>query len=197
MSNWQRVAISRQSEFKTREANSGSELYIEGYFAVFGGYYDLGGGNMERVDRHAFDETIGGDIRALTNHDTTLVLGRSSAGTLKLSVDEYGLYGSILINPGDTDAMNLYARVQRGDVNQCSFGFDIEQQDYELHDDGSVLWTLKKVKLWEVSCCTFPAYEDTAIAARAADRDEINKKLLTTWRERTKNKLKGAENNGT
>ena len=191
---WKRTAINREHDFSTREADG--NLYIEGYFAVFDGFYDLWDGDQERVDRHAFDETISGDVRALTNHDTTRVLGRTSARTLVLRIDEHGLWGSILINRNDQDAMNMYARVQRGDVSQCSFGFDILSEDYEKRADGSILWTIRKVKLWEVSCCTFPAYEDTAIAARSAEHDDIRRRALESWRIKTKQKLKGDNNLG-
>ena len=87
--------------------------------------------------------------------------------------------------------MNLYARVQRGDVDQCSFGFDILSEDYDVRDDGSVHWTIKKVKLYEVSVCTFPAYEETNVQARSAERDEIKRKALEAWKLRTLAKLKG------
>lgn len=192
---WCRTAINKEPQFETREADG--NLYIEGYFAVFDGFYDLYGGDQERIDAHAFDDTIGGDIRALINHDSTLVLGRTAAHTLDLHVDNRGLWGSVLINRADQDAMNLYARVQRGDVSQCSFGFDILSERYEQRDDGSMLWIIERVKLWEVSCCTFPAYEDTAIAARSAEHDEIIKRARDAWKIRAHERLKGDDAHGT
>ena len=156
------------SEFQTRE--DGEDLKIEGYFAVFNSIYDIGAGMSEEVAPGAFSETLSGDIRALVNHDTTLVLGRTSAHTLELREDTRGLWGSISINPNDTDAMNLYQRVKRGDVSQCSFGFDILEEDTEIHENGDVHWTIKKVKLYEVSVCTFPAYKETNLSARSAQK---------------------------
>lgn len=79
----------------------------------------MGDGFTEQIDPHAFDDQLGGDVRALIDHDTRLVLGRTCAGTLTLRVDEHGLWGSIAVNEGDQDALNLYARVQRGDVSQA------------------------------------------------------------------------------
>ena len=93
----------------------------------------------------------------MCDHDTRIVLGRTAAGTLTLTEDERGLYGVIKINTADGDAMNLYARVQRGDVSQCSFGFDILDEEYIINPDGSELWLIRKVKLYEVSVVTFPA----------------------------------------
>ena len=106
-----------------------------------------------------FSNTLSRDIRALVNHDTTLVLGRNKANTLGLREDSRGLFGDITINPNDSDAMNLYARVERGDVDQCSIGFDIIKEDTDFREDGSIHWTIREVVLYEVSCCTFPAYE--------------------------------------
>lgn len=176
------------SEFQTRE--DGEDLKIEGYFAVFNSIYDIGAGMSEEVAPGAFSETLSGDIRALVNHDTTLVLGRTSAHTLELREDTRGLWGSISINPNDTDAMNLYQRVKRGDVSQCSFGFDILEEDTEIHENGDVHWTIKKVKLYEVSCCTFPAYESTNISARSEERDRLLERKAEAWRTKMKERIK-------
>ena len=170
-----------QTGFEVRE--EAEQLHITGYFSVFGGTYEIGPGMTESVDRHAFDNTLGGDIRALTNHDTSMVLGRTKAHTLELRVDEHGLWGDITINPNDQDAMNLYERVKRGDVDQCSFGFNIVSEETEFRDDGSIHWTITEVELHEVSVCTFPAYEDTNVSARQAQREELSKNRLQDWKE--------------
>ena len=175
------------AQFQTRE--DGEDLYIEGYFAVFNSIYDIGYGMSESIAPHAFDNTISEDVRALINHDTTLVLGRTSAHTLELRQDERGLWGKIAINPNDSDAMNLYARVKRGDVTQCSFGFDIISEDTEFSENGDVHWTIREVKLYEVSCCTFPAYEETSISARTRDLEEIKKRRTEAWKESMKKRI--------
>ena len=175
------------SKFETRE--DGENLEITGYFAVFNSNYEIAPGMNESIAPGAFDGTLSGDIRALVNHDTTLVLGRTAAHTLELKQDERGLWGKIRINPKDTDAMNLYERVKRGDVSQCSFGFEITDEESSISDDGSVHWTIKGVKLYEVSCCTVPAYESTNISARSTERDEILKRELEAWKEKTKERL--------
>ena len=176
------------TEFNTRE--DGEELTIEGYFAVFNSNYDLGMGMSESIAPGAFTSSLAGDIRALINHDTTLVLGRTSAHTFEIRQDEHGLWGEITVNPKDSDAMNLYERVKRGDVNQCSFGFDITDEESSVSENGDVHWTIKGVNLYEVSCCTFPAYESTNISARSAERDIILKREMTNWREKMKERLK-------
>ncbi|MBR3297559.1 MAG: HK97 family phage prohead protease, partial [Firmicutes bacterium] len=151
-------------------------------------------GCTESVAPGAFTDELSSDVRALIDHESRLVLGRTTAGTLELKEDEHGLWGGIDINPNDTEAMNLYARVQRGDVSQCSFGFNILDEEHEKHEDGSHHFTIRKVKLYEVSCCTFPAYEDTSISARKADIEEIEKREADVWREERKKRLKEAMN---
>lgn len=177
------------SEFNTRE--DGEALSIEGYFAVFNSTYNIMPGMSESVAPGAFTDTISGDVRALINHDTGLVLGRTKAGTLTLRQDERGLWGHIDINLDDSDAMNLYARVKRHDVDQCSFGFDILDEETEAREDGSVHWTIKKVELYEVSVCTFPAYEETSVNARKKDADTIRARQTEVWKLDMKKKLKG------
>lgn len=179
------------SEFKTRD-DSG-ELRIEGYFAVFNSDYDIAPGMSESVAQGAFSNTLGGDVRALIDHETMYVLGRNQAGTLELREDAHGLWGSILINPNDQDAMNLYSRVQRGDVNQCSFGFEILSEETDFREDGSVHWTITEVRLYEVSVCTFPAYSETSVQARENDYQEIRKRKTEAWRAEMMNKLKGVK----
>jgi len=176
------------SNFNTRE--DGENPRIEGYFAVFNSNYEIFHGCTESIAPGAFTDELHADVRALIDHDTRLVLGRTTAGTLELREDEHGLWGGIDINPNDTEAMNLYARVKRGDVSQCSFGFNILDEEHEDRGDGTHHWTIKKVRLFEVSCCTFPAYEETAISARKADIAEIEKRKLDVWKEETRKKLK-------
>ena len=191
---YERTALVRDGKFTTR-AEDGN-LYIEGYFAVFGSEYRMWENAIETIDEDAFNETIDGDVRALVNHDSTLVLGRTTAGTLTLRVDRTGLWGSILINQSDQDAMNLYERVKRGDVSQCSFGFDILDQSTEVMENGTTVLILKKVKLYEVSVVTFPAYEDTSVTARKKDYEEIQKRKKELWQKEMIQRLKGV-NNGT
>lgn len=176
------------AKFNARDDDNSPK--IEGYFAVFDSVYNIAPGMSESIAAGAFDGTLSGDIRALVNHDTTLVLGRTAAHTLELRQDEHGLWGSISINPKDGDAMNLYERVRRGDVNQCSFGFDVTDEESSISDNGDVHWTIKAVKLYEVSCCTFPAYETTNISARASERDAIRGREREAWAERMKARLK-------
>ena len=149
------------------------------------------GGAYEEIAPEAFDSTMSNDIRALTNHDDTLVLGRTKVGTLRLRTDTRGLWGEIDINENDSDAMNLYERVKRGDVDQCSFGFNIVREETDWRDDGTVKWTIREVDLHEVSVCTFPAYEDTGVQARHAQVEQYQQKQMEQWRSNATKRLKG------
>ena len=176
------------TEFQTRDDDG--NLAIEGYFAVFNSVYEIGPGMSESIAPGAFSNSISGDVRALINHDTTLVLGRTKSNTLQLKEDSHGLWGHIDINPNDGDAMNLYERVKRGDVDQCSFGFEIRSEETDIDADGNVHWTITDVDpLYEVSCCTFPAYSETSIAARSKEADELKERQAEAWRAKIKERL--------
>ena len=191
MSDWQKVTRARRADFKTRE--DGEDLIIEGYFIVFNQPYSTFYGVEEYVDPHAIDEnTDTSDVRALTDHLSHLVLGRSTAGTLTWSIDDVGLFGTIPINRRDLDAVNLHARVQRGDVDQASFGFDEDDVEWIDLPDGRVQRIIRHIsKLWEISVCTFPAYEQTSVSAR--DRDsaaQLKDELAAHKKENLKRRFK-------
>lgn len=183
-----RQVRSTASEFKTRTDDEG-DMFINGYFSVFNSDYQIFDGASESIAETAFDGALSDDIRCLIDHETRLVLGRTKANTLTLKTDNRGLWGEVKINPYDQDAVNLYERVKRGDVDQCSFGFDILDEEFE--DRGtSVHWTIKKVKLYEVSVVTFPAYTETSVSARKKDLETIKKRTLEFDKERLMKALK-------
>lgn len=158
-------------------------------FATFTGEYDMGYGCYERIDPHAFDDTINDDIRILFNHDSGVVLGRTRANTAELRIGPDGLDGDVKINEKDSEAMDVYERVKRGDITGCSFGFDIIDESVENRADGTALFTLRKVKLYECSVCTFPAYTATSASARSGD----NAAHIKAFKYRMKERLKHVE----
>ena len=173
-----------------RAAGTEKAPKIEAYFAVFGDRYEFAKGCYETIDPAAFDGQLNGDVRALADHDSRLVLGRTTAGTLTLRADAHGLWGSISINEKDQDAMNLYARVQRGDVSQCSFGFEILDEECITEADGSLHYVIRKVKLYEVSVVTFPAYKDTIAQARSQSVKEFKQRDFERWKAEMLAKLR-------
>lgn len=143
-----------------------------GYAAVFNSTTELWGGFFERVAPGAFAKSIkADDIRALWNHNSDHLLGRTKAGTLILEEDSRGLRYEI-IRPETSLARDLEVLIKRGDVTQSSFGFNIVEQalKYDKPND-SVTRTLVEVRLFDVSPVTFPAYESTEVHVRANDRN--------------------------
>ena len=180
-------------KLKTR-ADGETDMYIEGYFVVYNRETELWPGYFEQVDPEALNNTLGNDIKALANHDSTLVLGRNKAGTLELKSDGHGLWGSVKINPNDSDAMNLYERVRRQDVSQCSFGFNVLDEEDEWRDDGTIHTTLKDIDLREISIVTFPAYEETGVQARKKDFEQQRERQLDVRKKKLKERLKNYGN---
>ncbi|MFM1525263.1 MULTISPECIES: HK97 family phage prohead protease [Helcococcus] len=173
-------------------ADTDEDLVIEGYFALFDDETELWNGYFEKINRSAFDKTLKGepDIRALFDHDTAKILGRTKNNTLVLRVDKKGLFGRIKINRNDTEAMNLYERVKRGDIDQCSFGFSILDQDVREGNNGSYHVEIRDLELFEVSVVTFPAYSNTSVSARKKDFENQKKNNHEAWKKRMKEKLK-------
>ena len=142
---------------------------IAGYAAVFGQQSVLLYGQFrEVIERGAFAGDLTGDVRALWNHDTNMPLGRTKAGTLALEEDAHGL--RVEIDPPATSwGRDAVESIRRGDVDQMSFGFDVVDDDWAQLDDGTLVRTLRKVKLYEVSPVVFPAYPQTAVSVRGGD----------------------------
>lgn len=181
-----------KTNFKTRESENGDK-YIEGYFIRFNEETELWPGVFEEVAPESIDNSLkNNDIRALFNHDTGFVLGRTGNNTVKLKKEKEGLYGSVKINLKDSQALDAYARIERGDVNACSFGFNIIKEDIHDREDGTVKFTLREIDLHEVSPCTFPAYPTTSIQARKKDISQHKERQLRLKKEKLKARLKNA-----
>lgn len=184
-------------DIETREDDSSNDLFVEGYFSVFNEIYNVWDGATESIRQGAFTDSMNGDVRALYNHNTDVVLGRTTNGTLELRQDDKGLWGRIKLNKKDTEAMNVYQRIARGDITGCSFGFDIEKEERTINEDGSVHFEITKVNpLFEISPCVFPAYEATRIEARGRELENIKKREHDVWVEKMKQRLKGEIENG-
>lgn len=192
--------IMKMKNAKIRE--EGGKRYLEGYFAVFGELYQVWDGWIETIERGAFARYLasGEDVKVLWNHDSNIVLGSTENGTASLREDESGLFGSVEINENDSEAVSAYARVARGDVDGCSFGFDIARQEEWWDDEGIYHTKITEVDpLYEVSPCTFPAYKATSISARAKDSlndakkryKEAQEQKKREWRKSMFERLKG------
>lgn len=194
--------IMKMRNTKIRE--EGGKRYLEGYFAVFGEPYQVFDGWVESIERGAFARYLatGEDVKVLWNHDSNIVLGSTANRTAMLKEDETGLWGSVEINENDQEAVNAYARINRGDVDGCSFGFDIARQEDWWDEEGVYRTKITEVDpLYEVSPCTFPAYKATSISARNKESlenarekfREAQEQERNKWRETMRKRLKGEE----
>lgn len=179
----------------TRSENNDNDLYVEGYFAIFNSETKVWRNQYEQIAKGCFADAIkNDDIRCLFNHDDKLVLGRNTSGTLELHEDSKGLWGRVKINCDDTQAMDIYQRVKRGDISGCSFGFyptDVKTEMVE-RDDGSIEFhnTVVHANMDEVSICTYPAYKDTEIQARSRDNEKLRTENIENKRKILRERLK-------
>jgi HK97 family phage prohead protease len=175
----------------------GDSAFIKGYAAKFNTLSSNLGGFVEQVAPSAFEESVNRehDVRALFNHDPNIVLGRTRSGTLKLRNDDIGLEYEAEGNMKKRSVRDLVADIERQDVDQSSFGFRTLEDDWSTTDEDYPLRTLIRVRLYDVSPATIPAYPDTTVAIRsladiteqpieelveAAGRDELRSFLLET-----------------
>jgi HK97 family phage prohead protease len=174
----------------TRDSETPEERIIEGYFALYESETELWKDSFEIITKGAFDNTLNNDIRALWNHNTQYVLGRSKNGSLELKADEKGLFGIIKL-PNTQYAEDLHELVKRGDIDQCSFGFNILDEDLEELASGGYRWRINEIDLHEISVVTFPAYENTTVQARTKQIEEIEQRKLQEKKDELSKRLKG------
>lgn len=158
-------------------AADGEPDRIEGYAAVYGVWSERLWGFVEQIAPGFFDGVLGDDVRALWQHDASFVLGRSTNGTLRLASDERGL--RVVITPPDTSwARDALVSIRRGDVNQMSFGFDVEKDRWEQAEGEDVMrrTLVRASRLYDVSPVTFPAYPATTVEVRQRV-DELRARL--------------------
>lgn len=142
-----------------QRADSESATTIVGHAAVFNKLSENLGGFQERINKGAFDDVLGDDVRAFFNHDPNHLLARSTSGTLRLSTDEEGLKYEFDV-PDTTSGRDLLVSMKRGDITQSSFAFTVEDDSWES-ENGMNIRTIKKVKrLYDVSPVSIPAYPD-------------------------------------
>lgn len=150
------------------EERADGKKTMRGHAAVFNQLSEDLGGFREQIAPGAFAEAIEkDDVRFLLNHEG-LSLARTVAKTLRLAEDARGLAFEADINPDDPDWQRLLPKVVRGDISQMSFGFSVRPggQDWAKDDEGRTIRTLKKLRLFDVSPVTYPAYPQTDIAVR-------------------------------
>ena len=160
------MANKKEIRYFPIEMRVDQEGRIEGYAAIFDKWSEDLGWFRERIKQGAFKNTIKKeDIRALFNHDPNYVLGRNKAETLELAEDKKGL--QFRVSPPEAQwAKDLYASVDRGDIDQASFGFEAVRDEWD-HNKEPAERDLIEVKLFDVSIVTYPAYPQTNVSARS------------------------------
>lgn len=184
-----------------REGGEGSEMVVEGYFALYDDETQLAPNVREVIRAGAFDAALRDrDVLALYGHEHNSVLGRTSSGTLALRSDAKGLYGTVSL-PNTTLGRDVYELVKRGDLKGCSFGFPPgEKKRAEVLPGGVVRYELLEMDLREVSITPIPAYPNSSIQARSAEaaalvaenlrekKDALKKRLEETHVKATENR---------
>ncbi|MEC2916870.1 HK97 family phage prohead protease [Bacillus cereus] len=152
------------TKLSTRDATEEHPSKITGYAAVFNSKTTIGGWFDEVIEPGAFARSLSenSDIRALFNHNWDNVLGRTKSGTLRLEEDEKGLKFEIEL-PNTSVGRDLAESMSRGDINQCSFGFWITEENWDYSVEPA-LRTIKEVELYEISVVSIPAYDDTEVS---------------------------------
>lgn len=143
---------------------------IIGYGSVFNSRSEPLWGFREIIKPGAFDDVLGDDVRGLFNHDPNFILGRSAAGTLKLTTDERGLRYDIEAPDTQTIRDLVLAPMLRGDVNQSSFAFRVARdgEDWYEDDEGVVIREISRFsRLFDVSPVTYPAYQEADSGVRS------------------------------
>lgn len=157
----------RFTSFREFRAEGDGNL-LRGHFSTYGDPYSLGGFD-EQIAPGAFDQTFDDDVRALFNHDPNYPLGRTKAGTLRISDSEDGPIAEIDL---PESATMMREAIERGDVDQMSFGFTVAEDSWQVVDEetGRELRTITKIgRLFDVSPVTFPANPNTDIAMRSLE----------------------------
>lgn len=157
-------------EIETREVNGKQRPSIRGLAVPYNKRSaPIAGMFREEFKPGAFTAHLAGnpDVRAFAHHDSKRVLGRTSAGTLRLREDSAGVHFEIDL-PDTTDGNDMVESIRRGDISGMSFGFRTVTDKWRM-DGGEELREVFAAELVEVSPVTFPAYGDTTVAVRSLE----------------------------
>jgi HK97 family phage prohead protease len=154
-------------------AESGEVPKIYGTAAVYNQatvIETFAGSFSETIEPGFFDDVLGDDVRALWNHNTDLVLGRTKSGTLELQ-DQAGGLGVKIDPPATQWGRDALTSISRGDVDQMSFAFSVKMNGDEWRETESGLVRVLKrggcKQLYDVSPVSFPAYPTTSVGVRS------------------------------
>jgi HK97 family phage prohead protease len=165
---------------------------LVGYGAVYhradvpGSEYRLAPDIVERIAPGAFDRALkeNQDVRGLYNHDPNMLLGRSAAGTMRLSSDKTGLRYEIDL-PDTQVGRDVAASVARGDLTGSSFSFRINGKAGQRFEkaNGYDVRHIVDCDLYDCGPVVFPAYSATSTAVRSADDCDDAIEARAQWRD--------------
>jgi len=170
-----------KSAFEIRQ-EEGKTPALRGYALRFGSTYDMGW-YTESVDRDALSKADMSDVRILLNHDPNLILGRTTAGTARVGVDDVGMWYEVDL-PGSPNGENARVAVERGDIDQSSWGFRFRTDStgrrigdkWDMRNGKEHRTITDVATVFDASPVTFPANPDTSVAKRSFE----------DWSEETK-----------
>ena len=185
------------NDIEVRNDEEDEQDVIVGYALKFNRWSEDLGGFKEIIDPQALTGADMSDVRALIDHTSTNIIGRTTAGSLQLEVDDIGLKFRCKL-PNTTYARDLMENIKNGNINQCSFAFTVEDEEFDFDESTGIFQrSIKKIRqLFDVSVVTYPAYKDTDVAPalRSIDRikeeaEEQRKKQDEVERQKLKMKI--------
>ena len=172
----ERRFINTTIESRSDTSEAAEEQRVEGYAVIFNEEADLGR-FTESIDPNSFTEVMNDDVRMLFNHDPNYPLARSKngEGTLEMSIDDKGVHFSYEVG-SQSYAKDLHESIQRGDVDQASFAFTVQEDEWEERDGKPHRHITRLGQLIDLSVVTYPAYEATKVMVRSLPEIPLQKK---------------------
>lgn len=114
-------------------------------------------------------------IPCLLEHNWDKELAHTSKGTLELREDNIGLRFDAIITDDE-----VYEQIKSGAINSCSFGFTVEEQDFENVNSRFEKRYVHEINLKEISLVKNPAYVGSLVESRNLEMalredEEMNK----------------------
>lgn len=159
------------TDIEVRELEENKEKIISGYINKFNSRSQYMG-FYEEVSEGAFDKTLadGHNIYGMYNHNSDMILGSTRGDSLRLNVDNIGLHFTLKVNENISYAKDLYELVKNKDIEGCSFGFYVTDDEWKYTEDKVDLRVIKEIELIEVTITPFPAYLDSEATCRSFEK---------------------------
>jgi HK97 family phage prohead protease len=179
--------VERRTSPTNATVDLADDRFIRGMAIVFNSLSQDLGGFKERILPQAVNRSLKADVRALVDHDTAKVLGRTRAGTLVLRKERDGLTYKIEPDLEISYAKDIVRSVARRDVSGSSFAFSVIEDDWHK-EDGGIVRDVVDMEISEISIVTFPAYLETDVVVAQRSLQAFQQKFApydwrTKWHE--------------